>query len=53
MKNIVKILLGLFKKKVSKQVEEVKEKVVPVQQAPAPEKKKKKYYHPKPKKAGL
>jgi hypothetical protein len=51
MKSIIKILLGLFKKKVSKQVEEVKEKVVPAQAAP--EKKKKKYYHPKPKKANL
>lgn len=50
MKSIVKILLSLFKKKVSKQVEEVKEKVVPAQ---APEKKKKKYYHPKPKKANI
>ncbi len=47
------MLLGLFKKKVSKQVEEVKEKVMPVEVAPAQEKKKKKYYHPKPKKANI
>lgn len=48
MKLLIQKLLNLFKKKVVKQVEEVKEKVMP-----APEKKKKKYYHPKPKKANL
>jgi|688.fasta_scaffold00218_53 hypothetical protein len=51
MKLLIQKLLSLFKKKVVKQVEEVKEKVMPV--APAQEKKKKKYYHPKPKKANL
>ena len=50
MKLLIQKLLSLFKKKVVKQVEEVKEKAMP---APVQEKKKKKYYHPKPKKANL
>jgi len=54
MKSMIKRLLNLFKKKVEKKVEEVKETVVPApKQEDKPKAKKKKYYKPKAKNSSL
>lgn len=49
MKSMIKMLLNLFKKKVEKKVEEVKEKTMPAPKQEVKAKPAKKYYNSKPK----
>jgi len=53
MKSMIKMLLNLFKKKVEKKVEEVKETAMPAPKQESKPKPKKTYYKSKPKSNSL